>query len=156
MKTVYLLVVKIQINQAGDIEDSSIFQAIVHNYAKLTYDAVGGWLEGRNSLPDKVKQVPGLENTLKIQHEAAQILKKRRHEGGSLTLESSKAEAKIVNNNQVVFQLSPDNFAHQLIEELMIAANRAMAQHFREEKIASIRRVVRIPKYWNQIVRSCK
>jgi len=150
------MVVKIQINQTGDIESSSIFQAIVHNYAKLTYEAIGEWLEGKNSLPDKVKQVPGLDNVLKIQHEAAQILKQKRHEAGSLTLESSEAEVKIINNNQIVIQLSPHNFAHQLIEEFMIAANRATAEHFRDAKIANLRRVVRIPKYWDRIVKIAK
>src|ERR1700722_213433 len=139
------LVVKIQINPKGDIESSSVFQALVHNYAQLTYDAVGSWLEGKSSLPDKVKKVPGLENALKTQHEAAQILKQKRHEAGSLTLESSEAEAKITSNNQIVIQLSPHNFAHQLIEEFMIAANQAVAQHFREAKISSLRRVVRTP-----------
>lgn len=145
------MVVKIQINQMGDIEDSSIFQAIVHNYAKLTYNAIGGWLEGKNALPEKIKQIPGLENTLKIQHKAAQILKQKRQLDGALTLESSKAEAKILENNKIIIQLSPHNFAHQLIEEFMIAANRATVQHFSEAKIPSIRRVVRIPKYWNRI-----
>lgn len=150
------MVVKIQINQAGDIEDASIFQAMVRNYAKLTYNAIGGWLEGTNVLPDKIKKIPGLENILKIQHQAAQVIKKKRHEEGTLTLESSKAEAKILNNNQVVIQLSPHNFAHQLIEEFMIAANRTMAQHFKQANIVSLRRVVRIPKYWNRIVEIAK
>jgi VacB/RNase II family 3'-5' exoribonuclease len=150
------LVVKIQINQAGDIENSSIFQAIVHNYAKLTYDAIGRWLEEGNALPDKVKQVPGLENVLKTQHEAAQLLRQNRHKAGTLTLESSKAEVNVSSTNQIVIQLSPHNFAHQLIEEFMIAANRAMAHHFSEAKIASLRRVVRTPKYWNRIVEIAK
>lgn len=150
------MVIKIQINQTGDITSCSIFQAVVHNYAKLTYDVIGAWLEGKNSLPDKVKQVPGLENTLRTQHEAAQILKQKRHEAGSLTLESSEAEVKITSNHQIVIQLSPHNFAHQLIEELMIAANRAMAQYFRDANIASLRRVVRVPKYWDRIVEIAK
>lgn len=149
------MVVKIQINQTGDIENSSIVQAIVHNYAKLTYNAVGEWLEGKNALPDKIKKIFGLENTLKIQHKVAQMLKQKRHEAGALTLESSKAEAKMV-NNQVVIQLSPHNFAHQLIEEFMIAANRVMAQHCSEANIASLRRVVRTPKNWNRIVEIAK
>jgi exoribonuclease-2 len=149
------VVVKIQISQTGEIENSSIFQAIVHNYAQLTYNAVGGWLEGRVALLDKVKKVPGLENALKTQHEAAQLLKKKRHESGSLTLESSEPEVKIT-NNQILIQLSPHNFAHQLIEEFMIVANRTMAQHFKEAKIASLRRVVRIPKYWDRIVEVAK
>ena len=150
------IVVKIQINQVGDIENSTIFQAIVHNYGKLTYNAIGGWLEGKNTLPDKVKQVVGLENTLKIQHETAQILKRKRYEAGSLTLESSEAEVKIINNDRIVIQLSAHNFAHQLIEEFMIAANRAMAKHFNEAKIFNLRRVVRIPKYWDRIVEIAK
>ncbi len=146
------VVAKIQINQTGDIEDSSIFQAIVHNYAKLTYSAVGGWLGGLNPTPDKVKQVLGLEEVLKTQHEVAQLLRKNRHKAGALTLQSSKAEAKVSSNNQIIIQLPPHNFAHQLIEEFMIAANRAMVHHFTDAKIASLRRVVRIPKYWDRIV----
>lgn len=150
------MVVKIQISPAGDIVNSSIFQAIVHNYAKLTYSATGAWLEGKNGLPEKVKQVPGLENILKAQHEAAQILKQKRHEAGSLTLESSEAEVKMLGNDQIAIQLSTHNFAHQLIEEFMIAANRVTAQHFSDAKIVSLRRVVRVPKYWDQIVEVAK
>lgn len=146
------MVVKIQINQTGDLESSSIFQAIVHNHAKLTYNNIGEWLQGKKDIPNKVREIPGLENTLKTQHEAAQILKKKRHEAGSLTLQSSEAEVKITSNNEIVIQLSVHNFAHQLIEEFMIAANRVMAQHFSHAKIASLRRVVRIPKYWDRIV----
>lgn len=146
------VVVKIQINQAGDLESSSIFQAIVHNYAKLAYHAIGEWLEGKHPPPDEITQVPGLENTLKIQHEAAQILKERRHEAGSLTLESSEAEVKIAADNRILIELSAHNFAHQLIEEFMIAANRAVAKHFDEANIVNLRRVVRIPKYWDRIV----
>lgn len=145
------LVVKIQINPSGDILDSSIFQAVVHNHAKLTYHAIGGWLAGTNDLPDAAKQIAGLENILRTQHEVAQILKGKRHEAGSLTLESSAPEVDISDNDQIVIQLEIHNFAHQLIEEFMIAANRATADHFSKGKIASLRRVVRIPKYWDQI-----
>lgn len=150
------MVVKVLINQEGDIEDSSIFQAIVRNYAKLTYSAIGGWLEGKDPVPDKVKQVAGLEDALKTQHEAAQILKLKRHRAGSLTLVSSEAEVKITNNEQIVIQLQVHNFAHQLIEEFMIAANMTMADHFKKAKLTNLRRVVRIPKYWDRIVEIAK
>lgn len=150
------IVVKIQINQTGNVENSSLCQAIVHNYAKLTYHTVGGWLEEKNTLPQEIARVPGLEKTLRIQHQAAQMLKQNRHAAGSLTLESPKAEAKIKSNGEIVIQCSSPNFAQQLIEECMVAANVATAKHFSEAKIASIRRVVRIPKYWNRIVEVAK
>jgi VacB/RNase II family 3'-5' exoribonuclease len=145
------MVVKMQLNDTGDIESSSIFQALVYNFAQLTYSNIGGWLEKTNEVSDKVKKVEGLENALRTQHELAQILRKQRHEEGSLTLESAEAEIK-VNNSQVNIQRQDHNFAHQLIEEFMIAANRTMAGKFKEAKIASLRRVVRIPKYWDKIV----
>ncbi len=71
-------------------------------------------------------------------------------------MESSKAEFKISRNNQIEVQLAPHNAAHQLIEEFMIAANRVMADRFSKEKIASLRRVVRIPKYWSRIIEVAK
>lgn len=150
------VIVKIQINSSGDIENSSIVQAIAHNYAKLTYSAVGGWLEGKNALPDKIKLVTGLENSLKIQHKTAQALKQKRHEAGSLTLDSPDPEVKIAGDDQLSIELPPHNFAHQLIEEFMIVANRTMAQHFSEAKIPNLSRVVRIPKYWDRIVEIAK
>jgi exoribonuclease II len=150
------MVVQVQINKDGDLQDSSIFQAVVHNFAQLTYDTVGAWLEGKNTILEKVQKVPGLENALRIQHEAAQSLKKKRHESGSLTLVSSEAEVKIARDDQISIQLEPHNFAHQLIEEFMIAANRATAQHFSNAKIASLRRVVRTPKFWDRIVAFAK
>lgn len=150
------IVIKIQINQTGDIEDSSIFRASVHNYAKLTYNVVGDFLKDKNSLPEKVARVPGLEKTLRVQHQAAQILKKNRNIAGALTLESAKAEAKIESDGQITIQCSSSNYAEQLIEEFMVAANRATAMHFSEAKIASLRRVVRVPKYWDRIVEVAK
>lgn len=150
------MVVKIQINRDGDIEDSSIFHGLVHNYAQLTYNTVGEWLEGKSDIPDKIKQVSGLENTLKIQHEAAQILKHLRHAAGSLTLDPSEAEAKLLSNDQVIMQVSQDNYADQLIEEFMVIANRVTAHHFSAAKIPNLRRVVRVPKYWDRIVEVAK
>lgn len=146
------IVVRIKINSIGEVEESFIAQAIVHNYAKLTYSAIGRWLEGESPVPDNVKQVKGLEEALRIQHEAAQLLKQRRHEAGSLTLETAEAEVKVDHQNEISIQLPAHNFAHQLIEEFMIAANCVTASYFNQAKIPSLRRVVRTPKYWDRIV----
>lgn len=145
------VVVKIVLAPSGDIESSSLQSALVHNYAKLTYNSVGPWLEGSTTTPDKVKQIPGLEDCLKVQHEAAQLLRQRRHEGGALTLETDETEVK-VDDGKLSIQPTTHNFAHQLIEEFMIAANRSMAQYLIKGNIPSLRRVVRIPKYWRRIV----
>lgn len=150
------VVVKIQLDQSGSSVSSSIIQALVHNYAQLTYNNVAGWLAGKNTLHEKGARVPGLENALKLQHETAQQLKKRRHEAGSLTLQSSEAEVKVEANDHFVIELQANNFANQLIEEFMVAANKTMAEHLSQAKIANIRRVVRTPKFWDQIVETAR
>ncbi len=146
------IVVNVIINREGECEESSIFQAMVRNRAQLTYNAIGAYLAGSSDIPDKVKQVEGLEQALRCQHEAAQILKNRRHELGALTLETIEAEAKVMKDEQVVMRLSEHNYAHQLIEDFMIAANSTMARQFRSAKIPGFRRVVRIPKRWDRII----
>ena len=146
------VVVKITFNQSGQSEGSAIFQALVHNYAKLTYSAVGEWLEGSGNLPQKVKHVSGLEKSLKCQHDLAQILREQRSVKGALTLETPEVEPELSATEEIVLKVAEHNLAHQLIEELMIASNVEMARTFAEAQIPSLSRVVRIPKRWNRIV----
>jgi exoribonuclease-2 len=59
-------------------------------------------------------------------------------------------------NGKISIQLEEHNFAHQLIEEFMIVSNTAVAEHFKNGKVTSLRRVVRTPKHWDQIVELAK
>ena len=70
------LVVKITVSPEGEVTDSALFHAIVKNYAKLAYSSLGGWLEGKSPLPEKIKSVSGLSENLRLQSDMAQILKK--------------------------------------------------------------------------------
>ncbi len=146
------LVVKIQIDPSGTVLNSSLFLALVRNYAKLTYHSVGPWLAETGVIPEKVKTVAGLEKVLRTQHQITQILKQKRQESGSLTLHSADAEIRLDLNNHLVAEKESQSFANQLIEEFMIAANRATAEYLKKAKIPYLRRVVRTPKYWDRIV----
>lgn len=146
------IVVKLEMDNDGKIAKSTICRAVVYNHAKLTYNAVGGWLAGEKEIPEKIIDFPELQQVLLIQHQAAQILKQRRHRQGSLTLDSPELEAHIEENRHIILELPGKNFAHQLIENFMIAANYCMAKHLRDANIASLRRVVRVPERWEKIV----
>jgi len=145
------IVIKIEMDSEGEILNDSISQAVVRNYAQLTYKAVGAWLEERASLPEKIKKIPDLQNALLCQHQAAQILKQKRHLLGALTLESPEIEAKVTEDKEICWELPTHNFASELIENFMIAANHVMARRLKESKMPSLRRVVRIPKRWDRI-----
>jgi len=146
------IVIEVHVDEKGDILGGSITQALVHNYAKLSYNGVGDWLEGKAPIPEKVKNVEGMEEGLLCQHSVAQLLQSKRQSLGALTLEPAEIEAKITHNLHVVLQPPLRNYAQALIENFMIAANHLMADEFRRLKVPSLRRVVRVPKRWDRIV----
>ncbi len=147
------IVIHIQIDEKGTPLTATIFRAAVHNYAKLAYNNVAAWLEGKDKLATDNKDV---EKSLRLHHEIAQILRKKRELEGSLTLESPQPEVHLKNESQIIVELSSHNFAEQIIEEFMILANQAMATKCREANVAILRRVVVEPKYWDQIVEVAK
>jgi VacB/RNase II family 3'-5' exoribonuclease len=146
------VVIQMDITAAGEIVEPSIYRAMVYNKAQLNYRTVGEWLESKGNIPEKVKLVDGLENALKCQHEITQVLKERRQEMGALSLETAEVEAKWRKDTGLLLEPVKHNAAHQLIEHFMIAANSVVATFLKNEKISSLRRVVRIPKRWDRIV----
>jgi VacB/RNase II family 3'-5' exoribonuclease len=146
------LVVKAVVNKEGEVIQGDVFRAVVQNKAKLAYPSLGDWLEGKGKAPEKVSRVKGLEQALLCQDETAQLLKQWRHRLGALTLQSPQVEARIKGDDEVVLRPFAHNRAEELIEHFMIAANFVMASQLKDNKIPSLRRIVRIPKRWDRIV----
>jgi VacB/RNase II family 3'-5' exoribonuclease len=136
----------------GTVKSSEVYLALVHNYAKLSYEAVGGWLDRKGPMPPEVAAVPKLAEQINLQFEAAQNLRELRKEHGALELETIQASPVMDNNNRAAdLSLIERNGARDLIENFMIAANVAMARFLKSNGVLSIRRVVETPKYWSRI-----
>lgn len=146
------LVTEMVIAPDASIEQSQVYRARVRNQAQLAYDAVSAWLEGRGPLPEAARAVPGLEEQLRWQDEVAQRLRVRRHEQGSLELETFEPRALFDGEHISGLYLQPHNRARQLIEELMIATNTGTAQVLSRAGLPSLRRVVRSPERWQRLV----
>jgi VacB/RNase II family 3'-5' exoribonuclease len=146
------VVVEMTVNADGNLSASEVYRALVRNQAKLTYSAVGAWLEGRSAAPDRLRDVAGLDQQLRIQDQVAQLLRGVRRGHGALTLET--IEALPVFHGEALSDLRPDttNRAHELIEEFMIAANAVTAQYLTSREAPSLRRVLRTPQKWSRIV----
>lgn len=145
-------VVQFSVQTDGTVNDGGILRARVRNRAKLAYDSVAAWLEGRGPAPQRVAGVPGISEQLKLQNEVAQAMKGLRHRHGALTLESR--EARPVFQADVLTELRPDepNRAKDLIEDFMIAANAAVARYLAGRQLPALRRVLRSPQRWDRIV----
>jgi len=85
------MVIEMAIDEMGKIQSSDIYRALVRNRAKLAYNSVAAWLEGKGSMPEAVAAVPGLAENLRIQDRVAQRLKALRYEHGALDLQTLEA-----------------------------------------------------------------
>ena len=85
------IVVEMTVDADGSIAGSDVYPAAVHNHAKLAYDAVAAWLDGKAPAPDAVRRVAGMEEQLRVQDAAARRLRELRLEQGALDLETLAA-----------------------------------------------------------------
>jgi exoribonuclease-2 len=140
----------------GSVWYGGIFPAIVRNKAKLVYEETGEWLAGNSPVPSRIRDVPGLEEMVLLQNEAATRLRKERMRQGALDLETLEASPVLENGTIKDLILIEQNPARIIIEELMVAANRTMIAKLERQNLPVIERVVRTPKNWEGIVRTAE
>jgi VacB/RNase II family 3'-5' exoribonuclease len=147
------IVVEIVISDDGEILSSDIYSAEVRNRAKLAYNSVAAWLEGKAAMPDKALIVDSaLQENLRIQDKVAQKLRSKRHLRGALELQTLEARPIFAGDQIQDLQLEESNRAREIIEDFMIATNDVTALFLQSKQISSLRRVVRTPKRWDRIV----
>jgi VacB/RNase II family 3'-5' exoribonuclease len=150
------MVVEFCVDAQGTVSDGAIYRALVNNRAQLAYNAVGAWLEDKGPAPAKVAGSPELEKQLRLQDKAAQRMVGARFQHGALDLETIETRPVVQNGEAVDLASQTKNRATSLIEEFMVAANGVVARFLEAAGVASIRRVVRIPKRWDRIVELAK
>ena len=146
------MVIEMVISDAGKIQSSDIYRALVRNHAKLAYNSIGAWLEGKGPMPEAVGAIPGLAENLRLQDRVAQQLKARRHEHGALDLQTLEARPVFAGDELKDLRVEERNRAKEIIEDFMIAANGVTARFLQGKKVPSLRRMVRTPKRWGRIV----
>jgi exoribonuclease-2 len=144
------MVTEFVVSADGAVSDGAVYPALVRNHARLTYNAIGAWLEGRGPAPAAVAASPDLATQIRLQDAAAQALRKERYRHGALDIETIETHAVLAHDRVVGIDMQTKSRASELIEDFMIAANGVVARTL--EQVSSIRRIVRIPKRWDRIV----
>lgn len=146
------VVIEMTVAPDGSLTGPDIYRAWVHNHCKLAYDAVAAWLDGDGPMPPRMADVPGIDEQVRLQDQAATRLRALRHEQGALDLDTPETRPVFVDG--VVTDLREDrpNRAKYLIEDFMVAANGVTARYLDGHGLPSLRRVVRTPKRWPRIV----
>lgn len=146
------MVVEIVLGADGSLTSSDVYKAVVRNRAKLAYNSVADWLEGKTPAPEGVSAVPGLDQNIRLQDAAAQKLKGLRHLQGALSLETIEARPVFESGMLTDFVVEQTNRAKDIIQDFMIAANGVASRYLGAKNVPSLRRVVRTPKRWDRIV----
>ncbi len=146
------MVIEFFVLQTGNVRPGKIYPALVRNKAKLVYEEVGAWLEGRGPMPKAISKTQGLEEQIRLQDEASLRLGDYRAGQGALELETLETKAVIKNEEILGLFVVEDDRAKRIIENFMIGANGAMSGFLESAGIPTIQRVVRTPKYWNEIM----
>jgi exoribonuclease-2 len=146
------IVIEMTFAANGSLTHSDVYEAVVHNKAKLAYNSVAAWLEANAPMPEAVGSVAGLADNIKLQSRVADQLRALRHKRGALSLQTIEARPVFVGDVLHDLAAEQSNQAKNLIEDLMVAANGVTARFLAAKKFPSLRRVVRTPAKWERIV----
>lgn len=136
------LVAEMHMNFEGHCKNSKFYEAVILSHARVTYGEAQEVLEGQS-----VKGLTHVEEQIRLAADLAKILMKKRFAEGSLNLEIPETTIELDETGAPVDIIRSERlFAHRLIEELMLAANVAVARAFADRKMAALYRVHEEPK----------
>jgi VacB/RNase II family 3'-5' exoribonuclease len=146
-----VLAIELEVGADGQVRRHDVYRARAINRAKLDYESVGAWLEGRGPEPAKVAADADLEAQIWLQDRAAGLLKRTREQSGALDLDTVAVTPVAKDGAVESLNLARKNRARDLIEDFMIAANVATARLLASHARSAIRRVVRAPRRWDRL-----
>lgn len=128
----------VEIGPDMDILAYSITPSVIHSKARLTYDEVQAYSEGTASLPDHARHLEGdMHLLLKITHK----MRQRRLRDGSLDFKLSEVKVEVDKEGRLELIPIREETARGMIEDLMLLANKVVAQYMIEQNIPALYRV---------------
>jgi ribonuclease R len=127
------------VTKSGNVTKTRFYEAVIRSHARLTYDAVWGFLQN----PGAEAALSGpVRNSLQTLHAVYAVLKTARDARGALDFRGGEVKARIGDDGRIEgFYALTRNDAHRLIEECMVAANVEAAVALRIANARSLYRV---------------
>jgi len=123
------LSVEMIINKDGKVIDYKIFESIINNRFRMTYDDVTDILENNDEdLTDKYKDIVPM---LKIMEELSLVLRRKRELRGAIDFEFP--ERKVISDESgkaIDVRRYERRISNRMIEEFMLVCNETVAEHY--------------------------
>jgi ribonuclease R len=131
------LSVFVDIGRDGTVHAVRFKETVISSDARLTYDQVQAFAEGDRLPAGKRK----LERDVKVLLNLAQTLREQRLGAGALDFDFTEAKVDVDDEGALHLQPIRSNAARQLVEEMMLLANRLVAQELRKRDLPALFRV---------------
>ena len=118
----YALVVALEVDAQGAIVSSRTTRAVICSARQLTYAQAQAWHEGELALPENITP------SLSALWELYELLSRNRRESGRLEMETPEPKWVGDGTGAGTIAWTDRTEAHKVVEELMLLANRAVAQ----------------------------
>lgn len=129
-----------EFTSGGQRVHTELCNGLVRVARRFTYDEVTRILAEPQRYRDAVGH--GLVDMLLLMQELALILRERRRKRGALELTIPEAELELDDQGRVTgAHYVPHDISHQIIEEFMVAANEAVAEHLQSLGVPFLRRI---------------
>lgn len=133
------MVAEIKIGPRGKVTGYECYEAVIRSHARLCYEEVGPFLEGKAPCPSKDKRI---ERGLKELNQLAALLYRRRLKAGSLDLELPELKFELDDDGRVSgVHRRRRNPAEQLVEEAMLLANQTVCRFLEAKAMPVIYRI---------------
>lgn len=134
----------LELDRKGAVVKAEFCEGVIRSVARMTYTKVFAILEGDKTL--RQEYAPLIER-FELMRDLAMILTRRRKRRGSIDFEIAEAEIEFDDAGKMTGVVrSERNTAHRIIEELMLAANEAVATHLAPLGSASLYRIHEKPE----------
>jgi len=137
------MAVRMRFDASGRRRATQAYEAVIHSEARLTYAQAARWLDERDE-----QAVPGTKVREMLDH-AARLYRKLEHSRkhrGALDLDVPEVRAVLHEGRVTAMGSDERNIAHHLIEEMMLAANTAIAEYLESHHCALLYRVHPAPE----------
>jgi ribonuclease R len=129
----------LEFDAAGHMKSSRMTSGVIRSAERMTYTNVNKVLEGD---PEMMERYAALAPRFHEMKELALLLNARRNEHGSIDFDLPEPVIEFDEQQRMTnITRSERNIAHRLIEEFMLAANRAVAAYLLKRGIDSLHRV---------------
>ena len=128
-----------EFDASGNMRSARMTSGMIRSAERMTYTNVNKVLEGD---PEMTAQYAALAHHFRDMKELALLLNARRNEHGSIDFDLPEPVIEFDEEQKMInITRSERNVAHRLIEEFMLAANRAVAHYLLHRAIPALHRV---------------